>query len=102
MKGTGELWNMTDDELKGLAEQNSEAWHTAGTQEEKDGYHAENVEINKILDSRTGETSTFDSDSGAWSPRKEPSAGETGGQVQGQGTDSGKIEFSYEKAPEYL
>ena len=93
---------MTDDELKGLAEQNSEAWHTAGTQEEKDGYHAENVEINKILDSRTGETSTFDSDSGAWSPRKEPSAGETGGQVQGQGTDSGKIEFSYEKAPEYL
>ncbi len=93
MKGTGELWNMTDDELKGLEEQNSEAWHSAETQEEKDGYHAENVEINKILDSRTGETSTFDPDSGTWSPRKEPSAGGTGGQAD---------TFTYDSAPEYL
>lgn len=38
MKGTGELWNMTDDELKAQAAQNSEARHTAETQEEKDGY----------------------------------------------------------------
>lgn len=41
MKGTGELWNMTDDELKAQAAQNSEARHTAETQEEKDGYPTE-------------------------------------------------------------
>ena len=98
-KGTGELWAMSDEDLKGLAAQNSEAWHGTESQEEKDGYHAENTEINKILDSRTGEHTTFDPTSGEWSPRKEPPAG---GDGQAQGTGSGPVEFSYEKAPEYL
>lgn len=103
MKGTGELWNMTDDELKARAEHNLEAWHTAETQEDKDGYHAENVEINKILDSHTGETTTFDPDSGTWSPRKEPSAGGTSGQgTGGQGTTGKADTFTYDSAPEYL
>lgn len=103
MKGTGELWNMTDDELKARAEHNSEAWYTAETQEDKDGYHAENVEINKILDSHTGETTTFDPDSGTWSPRKEPSAGGTSGQgTGGQGTTGKADTFTYDSAPEYL
>ena len=98
MKENDELNAMSDDELKAQAAQNSRAWYTAETQEEKDGYHAENTEINKILDSRTGETTTFDPVSGEWSPRKEPSAGGTGGQGAAETADA----FTYDSAPEYL
>lgn len=98
MKENDELNAMSDDELKAQAAQNSRAWHTAETQEEKDGYHAENTEINKILDSRTGETTTFDPVSGEWSPRKDPSAGGTGGQGAAETADA----FTYDSAPEYL
>lgn len=97
-KDTEELQTMNDDELKARAAENSKAWHTAETQEEKDDYHAENVEINKILDSHTGETTTFDPVSGEWSPRKEPSAGETGGQKTSEKVDT----FTYDSAPEFV
>lgn len=98
MKENDELNVMSDDELKARAAKNSADWHTAETQEQKDGYHAENVEINKILDSRTGETTTFDPVSGEWSPRKDPSAGGTGGQG-----GAGEAEpFTVDSAPEYL
>lgn len=60
------LNKMTVDELRDQAAKNSQKWHTAGSKEEQDALHAENVEINKILDARTGSTSTFDKPSGTW------------------------------------
>ena len=48
------LNKLTVDELRKQAADNSRNWHTAGSKEEQDALHAENVEINKILDARTG------------------------------------------------
>jgi len=61
------LNSMTTEELRAQAKQNSADWHTAGSSAEKDALHAQNVEINRIIDSRTGSTSTYDAPSGKWS-----------------------------------
>ena len=61
------LNSMTTEELRAQAKQNSADWHTAGSSAEKDALHAQNVEINRIIDSRTGSTSTYESASGKWS-----------------------------------
>ena len=60
------LNKLTVDELRKQAADNSRNWHTAGSKEEQDALHAENVEINKILDARTGSNSTYDAPSGTW------------------------------------
>ncbi len=83
-----DLEEMSDEELKRLAEADSAAWPTVG-EEEKTRLHEEAVEINSILDSRTGETTTFDPTSGKWSPR-------TAG---GSGSGSRGGAFSYKAAP---
>ena len=62
-----DLNKMTVDELRKKAAQNSQNWHTVGNKAEQDALHNENVEINKILDARTGSASTYDAPSGTWS-----------------------------------
>lgn len=57
----------TTEQLQAMAAANSQDWHIAGTQQERDALHNANVEINKILDSRMGTSSTFDSGTGKWS-----------------------------------
>lgn len=107
MAAPKDLFGMSDDELLRLAAQNSAAWHTAGEGDQA-GLHAENVRINRILDSRRGETTTFDPDSGTWSPRaEEPSAAiaPRSGQdapVGGTGKSGVSTGFSYESAPAYV
>lgn len=61
-----DLNKMTVDELRKKAAQNSQNWHTVGSKEAQDALHNENVEINRILDARTGSESTFDKPSGTW------------------------------------
>lgn len=56
----------TTKQLEAMKQANSSDWHTAGSQQERDALHNANVEINKILDSRKGTTSTFDSGTGKW------------------------------------
>ena len=57
---------MSNSALRELAEQNSANWHGADAAT-RDALHAQNVEINRILDERTGSESRFDSGSGKWS-----------------------------------
>lgn len=97
MKDKDELLGMSDDDLLKLMDENSAGWHTAGTQEQKDAYHAENVMANQILDSRRGETTSFDPDSGTWSPRKSTTAAKAGTGIMG---GSGE-KFTYAAAPTY-
>ncbi len=59
------LNKMTVDELRKKAAQNSQNWHSADP-ERREALHAQNVEINKILDARTGSKSSFDAPSGVW------------------------------------
>lgn len=61
-----DLNQMTVDELRKKAAQNSQNWFTAGNKEAQDALHNENVEINRILDARTGSESTYDAPSGTW------------------------------------
>ena len=90
---------MSDAELRKLAAQNSANWHTSDAAT-KDALHQQNVEINKILDSRTGSTSTFDSGSGKWStaggskpssaaPRQSTGGGSTGRTAASSGGSTG-------------
>ena len=47
--------------------QNSQNWHTAGTQEERDYLHQQNLELNRILSQYTGGTeSRYDPATGRW------------------------------------
>jgi len=62
-----DLNKMTVDELRKKAAQNSQNWHSVGNKAAQDALHNENVEINKILDARTGSASTYDAPSGTWS-----------------------------------
>jgi len=57
---------MTNDELRAQAKRNSLDWHTAESAAAKDALHRQNVEINRILDERTGSVSTYDAPSGSW------------------------------------
>ena len=61
-----DLNSMTTDELRDQAAKNSQKWHTADSTAEQDALHNENVEINRIIDARTGSTSTYDAPSGTW------------------------------------
>ena len=109
------LW--TDDELRQRSANNSKAWFSA------DGpgriqLHDENVGINRELDRRRGETTTFDPDSGIWSERKETSAQPKAGgpgtarPTEEVGAPSRRApqaashptsgEFTYQSAPEYV
>lgn len=63
---TTDLNKMTVDELRDRAARNSQKWHTVGSKEAQNELHNENVEINKILDARTGSTSSYDAPSGTW------------------------------------
>ena len=75
-----DLYSMTTDELRSLAKQNSADWHGAYA-DARDALHQQNVAINKILDARTGSSSSFDSGTGRWTveqgtPSAEALAGE--------------------------
>ena len=75
-----DLYSMTTDELRSLAKQNSADWHGADA-DARDALHQQNVAINKILDARTGSSSSFDSGTGRWTveqgtPSAEALAGE--------------------------
>ena len=61
-----DLNKLTVDALRDQAAKNSQKWHTVGSKEAQDALHNENVEINRILDARTGSESTFDKSSGTW------------------------------------
>lgn len=65
------LNSMSNDELRALAGQNSADWHGAD-KSVQDALHAQNVEINRILDARTGSNSSFDSGTGKWSVEPAP------------------------------
>lgn len=82
-------WNkLSTKDLEAKKKANSEDWHIAGTQQEKDAYHQENVEIQKILDSRKGTTSTFDSGTGKWSTSKGSSSSSKGSSSGGSSSGS--------------
>ena len=57
--------DMTDEELRRLASDNSAAWFGAGNSE-RDRLHEENVAIKSVLDQRTGTSSSYDAPSGKW------------------------------------
>ena len=59
--------DMTDDELRALANQNSADWHTADDAG-KQALHGENVDIYGELDRRNGTTTDYDFQSGKWYP----------------------------------
>lgn len=86
-----ELEEMSDEELKQRAQADSAAWPTVG-EEEQTRLHDEVVEINSILDSRTGEKTSFDPSTGKWSPRTAGSSG----------SSSGGGSFSYQSFPEHV
>ncbi|MBP3486178.1 MAG: hypothetical protein J6J81_04990, partial [Oscillospiraceae bacterium] len=77
----------TTKQLEAMKKANSSDWHTAGTQQERDALHDANVEINKILDSRKGTSSTFDSGTGKWSTS---SSGGSSGSKGGSGSTGSK------------
>lgn len=86
----------TDKQLRDMMAANSQDWHTAGSQAEKDALHQQNQAIQKILDSRTGGSSSFDSSSGTWSStagsggsRSKPKSSSSGSQSSGSGPSSG-------------
>lgn len=57
---------MTVEELQAQKDKNSAAWHNATTQEEKDRLHQENVKLQGQIDSMTGGSSSFNSNTGKW------------------------------------
>lgn len=57
---------MTVEELQVQKDKNSAAWHNATTQEEKDRLHQENVKLQGQIDSMTGGSSSFNSNTGKW------------------------------------
>ncbi len=63
-----DLEGMSDEELKQRAQADSAAWPMMG-EEEQTRLHDEVVEMNSLLDSRTGEKTSFDPSTGKWSPR---------------------------------
>ena len=86
------VWTQDQQAIKDQMMANSEAWHSATSQAEKDRLHAENQYLAGLLGGQIG----FDSSTGTWSGN----AGQSGSSGQGQGTITFP-EFSYEKAPEY-
>lgn len=60
-----DLNSMSDSTLRSLAAQNSTDWFNAD-KATQNALHAQNVEINRILDERTGSTSAYDAPSGVW------------------------------------
>ena len=52
--------------LREQMNRNSDNWHKATTQAEKDRLHQENVRIQKQIDQMTGSSSTFNSSTGKW------------------------------------
>lgn len=57
---------MTVEELQAQKDKNSAAWHNATTQAEKDRLHQENVKLQGQIDSMTGGSSSFNSNTGKW------------------------------------
>ena len=80
----------TTKQLEAMKKANSSDWHTAGTQAERDALHKANQEINKILDSRNGTSSSFDSGTGKWttSGGSSSSKGSSSSSSSGRGSSS--------------
>lgn len=57
---------MTVEELQAQKDKNSSAWHNATTQAEKDRLHQENIKLQGQIDSMTGGSSSFNSNTGKW------------------------------------
>lgn len=57
---------MTVEALQAQKDKNSAAWHNATTQEEKERLHQENVKLQGQIDSMTGGSSGFNSNTGKW------------------------------------
>lgn len=53
-------------DLEKQKQQNSTAWHSATTQEEKDRLHQANIDLQKQIDTAQGSTSSFNSGTGTW------------------------------------
>lgn len=53
-------------DLQAQKDANSDAWHTATTQAEKDRLHQENVRLQQQIDSMSGTTSSFNPGTGKW------------------------------------
>lgn len=68
----------SSDTLKKMAAANSSDWHSAGTQQERDALHQANVEINRVLDSRNGTSTTYDGRTGTWSTSGRKTTGGSG------------------------
>lgn len=97
----------TTEQLQAMAAANSQDWHIAGTQQERDALHNANVEINRILDSRKGTSSTFDSGTGKWtssggSNGSKGSSGSSGSSGSRGSSSSGGSSSGGSSTPDYL
>ena len=71
------LTGMTDEELRKLASDNSDAWYGADGDEQR-RLHNENTDIKRLLDERTNTSSSFDPASGKWTTTGSASYGGAG------------------------
>lgn len=93
----------TTQQLEDMKKANSSDWHIAGSQQERDALHNANVEINKILDSRKGTSSTFDSGTGKWTSSGSKGGGSSGSSgSRGSSGSSGGGSSGGSITPDYL
>lgn len=75
-------------ELQEQKDKNSAAWHNATTQEEKDRLHQENIKLQNQIDSMTGGSSSFNSNTGKWTTST-PGSGSSGSSSSRPASSSG-------------
>lgn len=93
----------TTQQLEEMKKANSSDWHIAGSQQERDALHNANVEINKILDSRKGTSSSFDSGTGKWTSSGSKGGGSSGSSgSRGSSGSSGGGSSGGSTTPNYL
>lgn len=89
--GGGSGSNKAVQDLERQKQQNSSAWHSAATQEEKDRLHQANVGLQKQIDAAQGSSSSFNSGTGTWTTT--PAATNT---PTTQGQTSGGVPSGYQ------